>query len=474
MKIVVIGTAPTALGFAYRLNELKKKNFVEVKNVELIMLEQESFAGGLSCTAVDENGFLWDMGVHITFSQNFPYYDKAIREAVQELNSLQRNCSVDMNCMFGENGIHLVPYPAQFAVPLFPEKDKQNCLAELKERYENKSDVRPVTFEDWVLKNFGPTIHDSFFKPYMRKIWTIETSKMTPVWVGSRVAKLPQEKLESLCAMNKEDLVKADFGWGPNAYFTYPKYGGIGAVWRQIAEKLPKNWFKYNSKVVSVNYQSKSINFIENNNAIIKAMDYDILINTAPIDKLINETKLCLPLNIVHNKVFIVGVGLKLPMTEFCETITWLYFPDPAVPFYRISFHSRYGEVTPDNTKYWSVMCECAREADDPITEEEIRDQAVEGLILKSIITREKIVSLYSKTLNYGYPIPTIERDNEIARAHAVLEPLDIYSRGRFGGWKYEASNQDHCFIQGKELADRLFLNIPEKLYKTGLPEKRG
>uniref|UniRef100_A0A914P914 Uncharacterized protein n=1 Tax=Panagrolaimus davidi TaxID=227884 RepID=A0A914P914_9BILA len=203
-------------------------------------------------------------------------------------------------------------------------------------------------------------------------------------------------------------------------------------------------------------------------------MDYDILINTAPIDKLINETKLCLPLNIVHNKVFIVGVGLELPMTEFCETITWLYFPDPAVPFYRISFHSRYGEVTPDNTKYWSVMCECAREADDPITEEEIRNQAVEGLILKSIITREKIVSLYSKTLNYGYPIPTIERDNEIARAHAVLEPLDIYSRGRFGGWKYEASNQDHCFIQGKELADRLFLDIPEKLYKTGLPEKRG
>uniref|UniRef100_A0AC35FHB0 Amine oxidase domain-containing protein n=1 Tax=Panagrolaimus sp. PS1159 TaxID=55785 RepID=A0AC35FHB0_9BILA len=117
MKIVVIGAAPTALGFAYRLNELKKENAEEVKNVELIMLEQESFAGGLSCTAVDEKGFLWDMGIHITFSQNYPYYDKATQEAVKEWNLLQRNCLVDMNCMFGEKGIHLVPYPAQFAVP---------------------------------------------------------------------------------------------------------------------------------------------------------------------------------------------------------------------------------------------------------------------------------------------------------------------------------------------------------------------
>lgn len=54
-------------------------------------------------------------------------------------------------------------------------------------------------------------------------------------------------------------------------------------------------------------------------------------------------------------------------MPEFCEKFTWLYFPDRKVPFYRITFLSRYGEMTPNNNKYWSVMCECARPSDDEV-----------------------------------------------------------------------------------------------------------
>uniref|UniRef100_A0AC34PUL5 Amine oxidase domain-containing protein n=1 Tax=Panagrolaimus sp. JU765 TaxID=591449 RepID=A0AC34PUL5_9BILA len=475
MKVVVVGAAPTALGLAYRLNELKNENNEDVKDVELLCLEQESFPGGLSCTVTDDKGFLWDMGGHITFNHNFPYYEKATKWAVEEWNSLQRNCLVDMNCIFGEKGIHLVPYPAQFAVPLFPEEIKKNALTDLKERYENPIENRPDNFEEWILQHFGPTILESFFRPYTRKVWTVDTAKMSPNWVGTRVAKLPQEKLESLCAMNKDELAKADFGWGPNAYFTFPKYGGTGAVWRSMAEKLPQEWVQYNSQVTSVNYKKKTVTYVDKNEGNVeKEISYDVLVNTSPIDKLVQDTKICPELDVMHNKVFIIGVGLELPMPEFCENFTWLYFPDPNVPFYRVTFLSRYGEVTPDSSKYWSVMCECARPSDDPISEEEVREMALEGLITKSIIKREQIVSVYSTTLPYGYPIPTVQRDAELARAHEALESNSIYCRGRFGGWKYEASNQDHCFIQGKELADRLFLGVPENLYKTGVAEKRG
>jgi protoporphyrinogen oxidase len=42
MKIVVIGAAPTGLGAAYRLNELKQTHPEETADVELCILEQAS------------------------------------------------------------------------------------------------------------------------------------------------------------------------------------------------------------------------------------------------------------------------------------------------------------------------------------------------------------------------------------------------------------------------------------------------
>ena len=42
------------------------------------------------------------------------------------------------------------------------------------------------------------------------------------------------------------------------------------------------------------------------------------------------------------------------------------------------------------------------------------------------------------------------------------LEKLGIYSRGRFGAWKYEVSNQDHSLMQGVELANHLIKGVPE------------
>ena len=37
-----------------------------------------------------------------------------------------------------------------------------------------------------------------------------------------------------------------------------------------------------------------------------------------------------------------------------------------------------------------------------------------------------------------------------------------VFSRGRFGAWKYEVSNQDHSFMQGVEIVNRLVCDTPE------------
>jgi hypothetical protein len=43
-----------------------------------------------------------------------------------------------------------------------------------------------------------------------------------------------------------------------------------------------------------------------------------------------------------------------------------------------------------------------------------------------------------------------------------------VYSRGRFGAWKYEVGNMDHSFMQGVEVVDRL-LNETEEYTLSGV-----
>uniref|UniRef100_A0A8R1Y1Y4 Amine oxidase domain-containing protein n=2 Tax=Onchocerca TaxID=6281 RepID=A0A8R1Y1Y4_ONCVO len=349
MRIVVIGAAPTGLGVAYRFYQLQNDNVDVTKNVELIILEKETLPGGLSRTVMDENGFSWDMGGHITFDHNLPYYIEAIRWAVDEWNILTRNCQVDISYMFNEKDLHLVPYPVQYAIPMFPSNIKKKCLKDLRDRCGKSEKINPPkNFDEWIKENFGPTLNNYFFKQYTQKVWTVKANQMNAAWVGSRVAKMPYKKLAELCAMNEKDLKKADLGWGPNARFMFPKHYGTGSIWKSMTDKLPSEWFRFG-----------------------------------------------------------------------CES--------------------------------------------------KIIEKAIECLIRKSIISREQIVSLFSILLPYGYPIPTINRDRELTRAHRILEKHEIYSRGRFGGWKYEVSNQDHCFIQGKQIIDRLLLGEPETIYKNGL-----
>ena len=61
-----------------------------------------------------------------------------------------------------------------------------------------------------------------------------------------------------------------------------------------------------------------------------------------------------------------------------------------------------------------------------------------------------------------AYPVPTLGRDEALAQILPELESMNIYSRGRFGAWKYEVGNQDHTTMQGVELADRLLEGKPE------------
>lgn len=78
------------------------------------------------------------------------------------------------------------------------------------------------------------------------------------------------------------------------------------------------------------------------------------------------------------------------------------------------------------------------------------------------IAPNNEIVHTWSRRIEYAYPVPSLSRDEAIDAILPALGQHSIYSRGRFGAWKYEVGNMDHSFAQGVEVANLIVKGEPE------------
>ena len=123
----------------------------------------------------------------------------------------------------------------------------------------------------------------------------------------------------------------------------------------------------------------------------------------------------------------------------------------------------------PDPGKVWSLMCEAAepKYGGDLAYwhEEQLTEKTITALLNYGFIQREQVLSTYHHRLEHDYPVPFLKRERLLATIQPWLEWKDIYSRGRFGGWRYEVSSQDHSVMQGLEIVDFIMFGIPEETY---------
>ena len=116
-----------------------------------------------------------------------------------------------------------------------------------------------------------------------------------------------------------------------------------------------------------------------------------------------------------------------------------------------------------------------------PVDNANLLKDSIQGLInTKMIQPDDEIVTTYHRRFDHGYPTPTLERDGVLKELLPKLEAKGIYSRGRFGSWKYEVGNQDHSFMLGVEAVDHivngateLTLNYPDFVNSRQNTERR-
>ena len=63
--------------------------------------------------------------------------------------------------------------------------------------------------------------------------------------------------------------------------------------------------------------------------------------------------------------------------------------------------------------------------------------------------------------------MPTVGRDAALDTIQPWLAAHGIYSRGRFGSWRYEIGNMDHAVKMGIDVARLIVEGRPEELWSS-------
>ncbi|MBG0790504.1 MAG: FAD-dependent oxidoreductase [Desulfovibrionaceae bacterium] len=446
-KYLIIGAGPTGLGAAHRLTELGENDF--------LVLERNGHPGGLAASFTDDNGFTWDIGGHVVFS-HYAYFDALVDSLLgHDCLEHQRESWVRSNGTW-------VPYPFQNNIRHLPPEARWDCVRGLLPGH--RPETAPANFAQWIDHVFGEGIGRHFMHPYNFKVWATPPELMQFEWIGERVSVVDLKKVLKNVILDRDDVA-----WGPNNTFRFPLAGGTGEIFRRLADRVADR-IRYGQAVAGVDAEAKTVTTAQG-----LTVEFDALLNTAPLDILAgqwlaqrDDALVEAADRLTHNSVYVAGVGLDAER-DAADSRCWMYYPESDSPFYRVTNFHHY---SPNNVarpgEQFAFMCETSFSNHKPEKVEELMDRTIRGLVNTSMLNADRVDGILTKweiAVDYGYPVPCLERDGALKAIQPRLEAMGIYSRGRFGGWKYEVSNMDHSVMQGVEWAGRMVGGTPEKTY---------
>jgi protoporphyrinogen oxidase len=443
--IAIVGAGPCGLAAARELQRLGHDNWA--------LYEREGHPGGHASSVVDPAGFTWDLGGHVVFS-HFGEFDALMDEAMgDEVQQHERSSYVLFRGRW-------VPYPFQNNLRYLPPQDAYECLLGLTEATGADGDA---DFGTWMESTFGAGITRHFMRPYNRKVWSVAPEQMSATWIAERVSVVDYRR-----ALRSLVFTEDDVGWGPNNTFRFPTSGGTGEIYRRLAGQLG-NKVSYEHEVVDVDAIRRRLRFANGREA-----EYGVLVSTMPLDQLVAAIAAApsevsgAAAALEHAGVRVVGVGYERPLAD---DRSWFYFPEESVPFYRVTNFAKYAAANVprgETKRFSSFLTETSYSRFRPLSDVELARRVPVALVEVGLVDGSApIVSVHEVDVPYGYPIPTLNRDAALAAIQPWLMEKAIYSRGRFGSWRYEIGNMDHAVKMGIDVARHLLEGHPEELWSA-------
>jgi protoporphyrinogen oxidase len=442
-KIVIIGAGPTGLGAGYRLQERGHDDWV--------MLEANDYVGGLATSFTDDAGFTYDIGGHVMFS-HYDYYDRLVEQLMGEsFTELQREAWIWMEDRF-------IPYPFQNNIKDLERSTVFECVTGVLAA--QRESHTPENFAEWVLATMGPGIAKHFMLPYNFKVWATPPELMNYVWIGERVSTVDVEGV-----LRNVILDEPQVSWGPNNTFRYPLRGGTGFLYESLRRHV-EDHLELETRVSCIDVGRREVHTSDG-----RVYPYDFLLSTMPLNHLVTAIADVPPAictaaqDLVWSGSHIVGVGIDRPTDS---TKNWIYFPEPDVPFYRVTYLSNYSPymtARPDQTLFLTETSCSPHKPEDAST---IVDRVIDGLVSTGLMEegdRDRIVTTWHCAPSMSYPVPSLRRDEALGTIQPWLREQHVWSRGRFGAWLYEIGNMDHSTMQGVEFVDHVLDGAPETVW---------
>ena len=442
--ILIIGGGPAGLGAAQYCSE---------HAAEWLLIERNSSFGGLS-SSVQEQGYTWDIGGHVLFS-HYPEFD-AMVEAVLPLAERL----IHRRRAFVRTDNRFIPYPFQYNVGFLSPEKCWECIEGLLDVQSGHTVDEKSSLLAYIYTHFGKGIASQFMVPYNKKIWAHPLDTLSCAWFGERIATVDLKKV-LFNAFHR----KFDDTWGPNNTFQFPRSGGTGRLWQGLASMLPAANIRLGEEIVSINRCRHEA--VGRQGTTYR---YDRCISTMPIIDLVHRSDSTdlLPLaeRLRYTLTHVVGLGIKgdvLPLDV--QQQCWCYFPDESIPFYRSTVFSNY---SPENVPLGmhSLMIEVSENHDGGATRETIVENSIDACVNACLVQKKSdIIHSWYQKADFGYPVPTVDRDEILEPLFDSFERDGIMSRGRFGAWRYEVGNMDHSYMQGREAASRILSGTPETVF---------
>ncbi len=410
-RAIILGSGPTGLITAWKLLE---------KGFDVLIIEKNSNSGGL-CRSWKHNGFILDTGPHIFHTPDEElrkFWKSNFKDLLIEGKFYCKNVK-------GKKMDEFYDYPfSKEALNNFDSKTKKKIKTELYKCRNLEGRFKAKNYKEYIDSFVGPTLRKMFYEKYPKKIWGVDTSKMTPDWAPNRI-----KFREKILPFYHEE------------YAAVGKYG-TGCIYDRIRDKIIKlgGKFKFNETVTGFKSKNKKISEIFTSKKKYKIDENQIVISTLPISitsRLLGK-KNNLSFRGVCSVYLFYNQKVILP-----KNIHWLYFDSDETLFNRITENKKLSKfVAPKNQSF--LTAEITYSLGDSFSKKnskEIISQVVKDISKTNLVDNRNLIDVSINYEPYVYPVQFMDYKSETYFIKSFIESFNnLYSVGAGGEFNYADS----------------------------------